>query len=651
MTSSGLGSQGPLAPSKFAAGVAHKGLDRAIERCQEYLLDNQYQDGYWWGELEANVAITSEYLMLTHFFDIGDRDRWQQIVEYLKSKQRPDGTWSVYYDGPGNLNITVEAYFAMKLAGVSPDEPYMARAREFILSQGGLPKVRNFTKIWLALLGQWDWKATPVMPPELMWLPPFFPFNIYEFSSWARATIVPMTIILNKRPVRPVPDYARIDELMPAQAGKPSYTLRDDPGVASWQKLFVGMDGLLRLWDRVPLKPGRGRAFQKAEQWILKHQESNGAWAGIQPPWVYSLLALHCQGYPLDHPVMARGLNAFEEFALEENGTFRTQSCISPVWDTAWVVIALEESGLPPDHPGMVKAGEWLVSKQITTEGDWAVKFPGVVPGGWAFEFENDWYPDIDDAAEVIFALTKVALNDTIKEKTVQLGIDWILGLQSSNGGWGAFDKDNVRRFITRMPFCDFGEVIDPPSVDVTAHILEILGMRGQRPENSPAVECGLRYIKDEQEYDGAWFGRWGVNYIYGIGAVLPALQAVGEDMSQPYVQRAAGWLKDHQNDDGGWGETCASYDDPSLRGQGSSTASQTAWALLGLISAGESLSPQARRGVEYLLDTQAEDGSWDEEYFTGTGFPKDFMIKYHMYRIYFPLLALGRYRRIVLGA
>ncbi|MCH8088684.1 MAG: squalene--hopene cyclase [Chloroflexi bacterium] len=651
MTSSGLGIQGPLAPSKSAAGVAHKGLDRAIERCQKYLLDSQYQDGYWWGELEANVAITSEYLMLTHFFDIGDRNRWQQIVEYLKSKQRSDGTWSVYYDGPGNLNITVEAYFAMKLAGVSPDEPYMVRAREFILSQGGLPKVRNFTKIWLALLGQWDWKATPVMPPELMWLPPFFPFNIYEFSSWARATIVPMTIILNKRPVRPVPDYARIDELMPTQAGKPSYTLRDEPGVASWQRLFVGMDGLLRLWDRVPLKPGRGRAFQKAEQWILQHQESNGAWAGIQPPWVYSLLALHCQGYPLDHPVMARGLNAFEEFALEENGTFRTQSCISPVWDTAWVVIALEESGLPPDHPGMVKAGEWLVSKQITTEGDWAVKFPGVVPGGWAFEFENDWYPDIDDAAEVIFALTKVALNDEIKEKTVQLGIDWMLGLQSSNGGWGAFDKDNVRRFITRMPFCDFGEVIDPPSVDVTAHILEILGMRGQRPENSPAVERGLRYIKDEQEYDGAWFGRWGVNYIYGIGAVLPALQAVGEDMSQPYVQRAAGWLKDHQNDDGGWGETCASYDDPSLRGQGPSTASQTAWALLGLISAGEGLSPQARRGVEYLLLTQAGDGSWDEEYFTGTGFPKDFMIKYHMYRIYFPLLALGRYRRIVLGA
>ncbi|MCH8086977.1 MAG: squalene--hopene cyclase [Chloroflexi bacterium] len=650
MTSSGLGSQGPLAPSKSAAGVAHKGLDRAIERCQKYLLDSQYQDGYWWGELEANVAITSEYLMLTHFFDIGDRDRWQKIVEYLKSKQRSDGTWSVYYDGPGNLNITVEAYFAMKLAGVSPDEPYMVKAREFILSQGGLPKVRNFTKIWLALLGQWDWKATPVMPPELMWLPPFFPFNIYEFSSWARATIVPMTIILNKRPVRAVPDYARIDELMPAQAGKPSYTLRGEHGVASWQRLFVGMDGLLRLWDRVPLKPGRGRAFQKAERWILQHQESNGAWAGIQPPWVYSLLALHCQGYPLDHPVMVRGLNAFEEFALEENGTFRTQSCISPVWDTAWVVIALEESGLPPDHPGMVKAGEWLVSKQITTEGDWAVKFPGVVPGGWAFEFENDWYPDIDDAAEVIIALTKVALNDEIKEKTVQLGIDWMLGLQSSNGGWAAFDKDNVKRFITRMPFCDFGEVIDPPSVDVTAHILEILGMRGQRPENSPAVERGLRYIKDEQEYDGAWFGRWGVNYIYGIGAVLPALQAVGEDMSQPYVQRAAGWLKDHQNDDGGWGETCASYDDPSLRGQGPSTASQTAWALLGLISAGEGLSPQARRGVEYLLLTQAGDGSWDEEYFTGTGFPKDFMIKYHMYRIYFPLLALGRYRRIVLG-
>ncbi|MFQ5872344.1 MAG: squalene--hopene cyclase [Dehalococcoidia bacterium] len=634
---------------KLPDGPSGKAVDQAIERCRQYLLDNQYDEGYWWGELESNVTITSEYLLLTHFLGVADKERWAQIVEYLKRKQRPDGTWPIYYGGPSDLNATVEAYFAMKLAGVSSDKPFMVKAREFILSRGGVPKVRNFTKIWLSLFGQWDWDATPVMPPEIMLLPPSFPFNIYEFASWARATIVAMLVILNKRPVHPIPDYARIDELFPPDCGPLSYTVRGEPAPFSWQRAFIGLDKVLRLWERIPFKPGREKALELAERWIVEHQEADGSWGGIQPPWVYSLMALKCLGYSMDHPIMAKGFKGFEGFAIQEDGTFRTQSCLSPVWDAAWAVIALRESGLPADHPSLVKAGEWLLGEQITVEGDWCIKCPDVVPGGWAFEFENDLYPDTDDAAEVIIALRQVDLPQEEKERAIRLGVDWLLGMQSGNGGWGSFDKDNVKRFVTKIPFCDFGEVIDPPSEDVTAHILELLGMLGYRPSSSPVVAHGLDYLKREQESDGSWFGRWGVNYIYGLGAVLPALREIGEDMGQPYIQRAVQWLKDYQQPDGGWGETCITYDDPSLRGQGPSTASQTAWALLGLLAAGEAHSPEVERGVRYLVEHQAEDGAWEEEGFTGTGFPRDFLIKYHMYRIYFPLLALGRYRRTVL--
>ena len=633
-----------------SSGVDAVSLESAIRNCQEYLLDTQYREGYWWGELESNATITAEYLMLTHFLGIGEKRRWAQVTRYLLNSQREDGTWSVYYDGPGDLNVTVEAYFALKIAGMPAEDPRMIRAREFILSQGGLPNVRNFTKIWLAMLGEWDWNAIPAMPPEMFLLPTWFPFNIYEFSSWARGTIVPMTIIMNKRPVRPVPDHAKISELIPPGTGRLSYTVRGDPGLVSWRRAFMGLDRMIKIGDKWPIRPTRALAIKKAEEWILEHQEANGAWAGIQPPWVYSLIALDCLGYPIEHPAMAKGLEAFETFGIEEEETFRTQSCISPVWDTAWVVIALEESGMSRQHPAMVRAGEWLLEEQIMKEGDWAVKSPGLKPGGWAFEFDNEWYPDIDDAAEVAIALTKVVLDPIASERAINRGIEWIVGMQSRNGGWGAFDKNNTRTLVTQIPFCDFGEVIDPPSVDVTAHILELLGLRGQRAESDPRIAKGLRYIKDEQEEDGSWFGRWGVNYVYGVGAVLPALEALGEDMSSAYVRKAVDWLKDHQNKDGGWGETCASYDDPALAGQGPSTGSQTAWALLGLIASNEARSLEARRGVQYLLDTQGSDGTWPENHFTGTGFPRDFMIKYHMYRVYFPLLALGRYRRVLNG-
>jgi squalene-hopene/tetraprenyl-beta-curcumene cyclase len=634
-------------------------VDEAVRRSQDYFLRTQHPDGYWIGELETNVCMAAEYLLLTHFLGVRDDRRWQKIANYIRSQQRPDGTWVIYHGGPPDINATVESYFALKLAGVSPDEPAMRNAREFVLSAGGVPKARVFTKIWLALFGQWDWRGVPVLPPELMFLPHWFPLNIYDFASWARATIVPMLIILTERPVCPVPDDARIDELYPNGRDVTDYAPPKPRGL-SWKRFFHEADGILRGYDRLlsggsGSQPDRGgvglayvreRAYHAAEEWIIAHQEADGSWGGIQPPWVYSLIALHLRGYSLDHPVMRRGLEGFEGvWAIEDERTFSPQACVSPVWDTALAMIALLDSGLPPDHPALQTAARWLIREQVLTGGDWQVRAPAIEPGGWSFEFENDMYPDVDDTAEVLIALARTSLPDERRKlAAIERGRRWLLGMQSANGGWGAFDKDNTRRLTNEIPFCDFGEVIDPPSEDVTAHVIEALCLLGDR--DSDAVRRGLRYLRREQRPDGSWFGRWGVNYVYGTGGALPAFHAAGRDMSRTRFQRAAAWLRTRQNTDGGWGESCASYDDPSLAGLGESTASQTAWGLMGLLAADHS-SEAIERGVGWLVDRQEEDGQWEEPQFTGTGFPGDFYIKYHLYRNYWPLTALGRYREM----
>ena len=647
-------------------------VDGAVHRSHRYLLSVQHPAGYWWGELESNPTMEAEYLLLTHFLGVADKHRWRKLANYMLSKQREDGSWGQYFEAPGDLSTSVECYFALKLAGVPLDSPEMVRARDFVLSKGGVPRIRVFTKIWLSMFGQWEWKGTPVMPPELMFLPGWFPFNIYEFSSWARATIVPMLIILTRRPVVPIPDWARIDELYPASRDRTDYSLPRPKGLIGWSRLFHLADRALRMYEAMPFKPFRRRAIRKAEEWVLSHQEADGSWGGIQPPWVYSLIALKLLCYPADHPVMKKGIEGFEGFAIEEVDTWRVQACISPVWDTCLVAIALLESGLEPYHPAAQRATRWLIKEQIRSGGDWQVKVKNTPPGGWAFEFENDTYPDVDDAAEVIIALSMARLGqeeEASRSQAVDRGLEWMLAMQSRNGGWAAFDRDNDKSYIAKIPFSDFGEALDPPSVDVTAHALEMLGRLGYR-KTDPPVRRAYDYIRSEQEPDGPWFGRWGVNYIYGTGAVLPALELIGEDMSQPYIRRAVEWVLATQNPDGGWGESCGSYVDPSLAGKGPSTASQTAWALLSLVSAGEVDSPATQRGVRYLMDTQREDGSWDEPYFTGTGFPgygvgrrleripahgdagyqglempAGFMINYHMYRNLWPLLALGRYR------
>lgn len=650
-------------------------VERSVKRAQDFLLGLQYPEGYWWGELESNCTMEAEFIMLTHFLGAVDRRRERKLVNYILSKQREDGTWGQYYGAPGDLNTTTECYFALKLAGVSAQEPFMRKARDFVLSKGGVPRTRVFTKIWLALFGQWEWRGVPVMPPELVLLPRWAPFNIYDFSSWARATIVPLLVLMDRKPVKPVPAECHIDELYPRPRSETDYSIKRPKRLVGWEGFFYAGDLVLRLLERLPVKPTRGQALRRAEQWILDHQERDGSWGGIQPPWVYSLMALHSLGYPLDHPVMKRGLEGFETFIIEDAETLRVQACVSPVWDTCLAMIGLLDSGLAPDHPALVKAARWLLDREVRKAGDWHIKVRDVPPGGWAFEFCNDTYPDIDDTAEVVMALDRVRTPfEEEKQGAIQRAVRWVLAMQSSDGGWAAFDKDNTRIYIAKIPFADFGETIDPPSVDVTAHVVEMLGQLGY-PATHPSVDRALEYMLAEQEADGSWFGRWGVNYIYGTGAVLPALASLGLDMRAPYVRRAVAWLQGHQNDDGGWGESCASYVDPAYRGRGPSTASQTAWALMALLAAEEVHHPATARGVRFLMDTQRPEGGWDEPWFTGTGFPgygigqrldrfpppddpdfqgtelsAGFMINYHMYRHYWPLMALGRYRRLLRG-
>ena len=653
-------------------GEQLEALEGTIERAHNHLLNLQYTEGYWWGELESNSTMEAEFLLFHHFLGIEDRQRDEKLAGHIMNRQREDGTWGQFYGSAGDLSTSTECYFALKLAGVSPDEPLMRKAREFILSKGGIPKTRVFTKIWLACFDQWDWKGVPVMPPEIMLLPNWFPITIYEFSSWARATIVPLLIILDRKPIKPIPDWAYVDELYPnSERDTTDYSIGRPRRLVASETIFYAGDNVLRQLERVPWKPTRAQAIKRAEEWIIEHQEADGSWGGIQPPWVYSLMALHTLGYANDHPIMAKGLDGFDKFSIEDEHTLRVQACLSPLWDTGLAMIALLDSGLEPDHPALVRAADWLVKEQIVAGGDWQVKAKSVPPGGWAFEFHNDFYPDLDDTAEIVMALRGVrSPAEDSKQEAMDRAVRWLLGMQSGNGGWAAFDKDNTKALIAKIPFADFGETIDPPSVDVTAHVLEMLGRLGYTVDH-PAVAKALDYILSEQEADGPWFGRWGVNYIYGTGAVLPALQALGMDMTADYVRRAVNWVIAHQNVDGGWGESCASYVDPEFRGKGPSTPSQTAWALLALLASGDGDNPAAQRGIDYLIRNQQDDGSWDEPYFTGTGFPgygngkrmenylavddpgsqgaelaAGFMINYHMYRNYWPMSALGRYKR-----
>jgi squalene-hopene/tetraprenyl-beta-curcumene cyclase len=636
----------PAATRPQPGGPARPALDRAVS----HLLALQTSDGWWQGELETNVTMDAEDLLMREFLGIRTEAETAAAGRWIRSQQRPDGTWANWFGGDADLSTTVEAYVALRLAGDQPEAAHMARAAAWICARGGIAATRVFTRIWLALFGEWAWADLPVMPPEVIFLPAWAPLNIYDWGCWARQTIVPLTIVCTLQPVRPLP--FSLPELRVPDPGK---TQDAAGGRDYWSTAFRGLDRALHAWERTggrsrPARAIRAAAFRRCTDWIIARQERDGCWGGIQPPWVYSLLALHLLGYGLDHPVIARGLAGLDRFTITEQGpdgpVRRLEACQSPVWDTVLAMVALADAGLPGDHDALQSAARWVLAEEIRGPGDWQVRRPGLAPAGWAFEFDNDGYPDIDDTAEVLLALRRVQVPDALaagQANAVRRGLDWMTGMQSRDGGWGAFDADNTARLVTKLPFCDFGEVIDPPSADVTAHTVEALAASGL--SGSPAVRRGVAWLLRAQEADGSWFGRWGANYIYGTGAVVPALIAAGVRPGKPCIRRAVDWLVAHQNDDGGWGESLASYDDRRLAGCGESTASQTAWALLALLAAGgDEAQRSADRGAQWLARTQRPDGTWDEPQFTGTGFPGDFYINYHLYRLVFPVSALGRY-------
>jgi len=612
----------------------------ALERGAAHLRGMRAPEGYWWAELESNPTITAEHVFMLHALGIADDDDRRRLANELLATQGDDGGWRVWYSGPPDLSTTVEAYYALKLCGVPADDPRMAAARAMARDLGGVNRARFFTKLWLAVLGRYPWDAIPVLPPEMMLLPPRAPLSPWRFACWARGTFVALMVVLSHRPVYPQP--AGVDELFLEEPGAGPPPGPRTPG--RWTPFLTWTMRVARAYNRRPIPALRRVSEARIARWICERQEADGSWGGIQPPWVYSIIALHSLGYPLDHPVIRRALDGFDDtFSLHLDGDrLRIQACLSPVWDTALAAVALEDAGAGAGDPDLAAARDWLLSKEVTRIGDWRTIPRRGRAGGWSFEFANEWYPDTDDTAEVLIALRRAGT--PASHPAVRRGVEWLLAMQSSNGGWGAFDVDNDHAIMRQLPLCDFGEVIDPPTEDVTAHVVEALRACGV-PADHPAVRRGVAYLWASQRDDGSWWGRWGVNHVYGTGAALPALAAAGEDMTGPRARRAVEWLAAHQNPDGGWGESVLSYTDPAWIGRGASTASQTAWALIGLHAAAPR-HPAVARGLLHLADTQNPDGSWDEPYFTGTGFPADFMIRYHSYRQVFPVSALGRLAR-----
>jgi squalene-hopene/tetraprenyl-beta-curcumene cyclase len=625
-------------------------VDSAIDRATTLLHSCQAPDGHWVGELEANSTITSEYLLFCRLVDRVDRERERKIVNYLRGHQLPDGGWSIYDKGPANVSATIKAYFAMKVAGAPPDDPALVAARSRIRALGGPPHADVFTKILLALFGEYDWAGVPAMPVEIILLPRWSYFNLLEVSYWSRTVIVPLLIVMDAKPVKRLADQHRLDELWVVPRGQTRLRLDRVPRPFSpktflWKNFFIGIDDYLKSWERLGPRPFRARAVDVARRWLEERLAVPGGLGGIFPAMTNAVLALRALGYPDDHPLVRGQIKEIENLGVETAHTLYYQPCLSPVWDTALAANALVESGLPQDHPQLPRAADWMLNEQITVPGDWQSKRPHVPPGGWPFQYSNDFYPDLDDTAMVMMALTKIqGVDPDRKQRAIERGLEWFLGMQGSDGGWASFDADNNRLILNNIPFADHGALLDPSTEDLTGRGLELLGTLGYGTDH-PAVRRALDFIRRTQTKDGSWYGRWGANYIYGTWSVLRGLAAIGEDCSRDYAQRAVAWLRSRQNADGGWGETLASYDDPDLAGRGDSMPSQTAWALLGLFAAGHTDGSAVDSGIQFLIRTQREDGGWEDPLWNGTGFPRVFYLKYHLYAKYFPLWALGVYR------
>jgi squalene-hopene/tetraprenyl-beta-curcumene cyclase len=648
---------------KFGAQAAHmlfgkiddmlERVSFGIEKARDYLFTQQHEDGYWCGELEADTTLESDYIAIHTLLGTGNPSRIQRAVPEIIRHQNADGGWPIYTGGPSNISASVKAYFALKLMGYKPDHPVLERARTKILEIGGATECNTFTKIYLCFLGQYDWEAVPAVPPEIVLFPNWFWFNLYEISSWSRAILVPLSIAYAKKPFKKISAEMGIDELFVGGRHGKHLHLKWASKKISWRNFFLILNRVVHFCERFHIRPLRYLALKKTERWMLERFEKSDGLGAIFPGILNSIVALRCLGYSTDDPQVIRALSEFEKLGIDEPGiadhsepTFRMQPCMSPVWDTALALFALGESGVSKNDPRMLKAADWILSKEVRNKGDWAVKVPNVAPGGWYFEFNNEFYPDVDDSAMVLLGLDKVENpRERYQHEVSQRAIDWIFAMQCKNGGWASFDKDNTRMVFQNIPFADHNAMLDPPTVDITGRVLEMLAAYGVTGDDK-RVKKAIKFILSEQEPDGSWFGRWGVNYIYGTMLVLRGLQAMGVDHHEPYVQQGAEWLRMVQNSDGGWGETCGSYDDATTRGIGPSTPSQTAWAIMGLLAAGDTRSESIQRGILYLLETQRPDGHWDEDQYTGTGFPRVFYLAYHLYRDYFPLIALSTYAR-----
>lgn len=641
----------------------------AIHRAQAYLLGQQNLDGCWWAELEANVTLTAEYIMLHRILIAADprgkfnggkdrEEQIQQMARYILREQRSHGGWELFYGDGGEISVTIEAYFALKLAGHSADDAPMKRARDFIRVRGGLTKARVFTKLHLALFGAYPWEGIPTLPPWFMFLPRWFPLNIYTMASWARSSTVPLLVVIDKRPVYDLGIHA--DELFVEDLSDQGCVGLKNNDRTIIGAFFLAADKMLKRFDRMGLVPLRRKGIAAAERWVIERQDAPGDWAGIVPAMINSILMFHALGYSAKHPYIKRGLDALDRFCIEEGAIagsetpqyLRLQPCISPTWDTALGLTGLLDSGLSPTDPRAQRGGDWLLTQQIFRYGDWAVYNRRGRPAGWAFEFYNDYYPDVDDTAAVIMSLLAMKLDDEdYKLEACRAATKWVMTMQCKSGGWAAFDVDNTQDLWNRMPYGDLKAMIDPPTADLTGRVLEMLGhwrRLGEKRYTEDQVKRAIDFLLSLQESDGSWWGRWGVNYIYGTYLALVGLRSIAPFvdfyMECDQVKQAAAWLRSVQNSDGGWGESCRSYKKSDMRGRGPSTPSQTAWALLGLLAAGDCYTDSVKMGIEYLLNKQNADGSWPEAEFTGTGFPGHFYINYHQYRNQFPLTALGRY-------